>query len=78
MDKKPEDEALNDMGAFMSWLDRLDDRLMNEVIKPNETYWSAFQYFDSVPWRPLNPREFLQFWGILTEDERLMVLLEIG
>lgn len=78
MDKKSEDEALNDEDTFMDWLDYIDDQLMEEAIKPNETYWAAYQYFDSAPWKPLNPREFLQFWGILTEDERLMVLLEIG
>lgn len=78
MGKKSEDEAVSDDGAFMDWLDEIDARLMKEAIKPNETYWAAYQYFDSAPWKPLTPRELLQFWGILTEDERLMVLLEIG
>ena len=78
MDKKPEDEALEEIDVFMDWLDYLDAELMRDAIKPNETYWAAYQYFDSAPWKPLNPREFLQFWGILSEEERLMVLLEIG
>lgn len=78
MDKKPEDEALNDTAGFMDWLEWLDAGLMRDAIRPNETYWAAYQYFDSAPWKPLNPREFLQFWGILSEEERLMVLLEIG
>lgn len=78
MGKKPEDEALDDTSAFMDWLDGLDDQLMRDAIRPNETYWAAYQYFDSAPWKPLNPREFLQFWGILSEEEIHMVLLEIG
>lgn len=78
MDKKVEDESVDDGAEFMGWLEALDVRLMEEAIKPNETYWAAFQYFDSAPWKPLNPREFLQFWGILSDEERLMVLLEIG
>lgn len=78
MGKKSEDEGLADTAGFMDWLDGLDDQLMRDAIKPNATYWAAFQYFDSAPWKPLNPREFLQFWGMLSEEEKLMVLLEIG
>lgn len=77
MGKKPEDEAIDDGAGFMTWLEALDQGIMEATIKPNEIYWAAFQYFDSAPWKPLTPREFLQFWGILTEDDRLMVLLEI-
>lgn len=78
MGEKSENESLADGAAFMEWLECIDDQLMEEAIKPVETYWAAYQYFDSAPWKPLNPREFLQFWGTLTEDEILMVLLEIG
>lgn len=78
MGKKSEDEALNDTAGFVGWLDELDARLMREVIRPNETLFSAFFYFNTVPGKPLTPRELLQFWGILSEEERLMVLLEIG
>jgi hypothetical protein len=78
MGKKPEDEALEDTANVMDLVEWLDDQLMKETIRPNETYWAAYQYFDSSPWKPLNPREFLEFWGILTKTERLMVLLEIG
>ncbi len=78
MGEKPEEEILNGIDGFMAFLDVIDEQLMMNVIKPNETYWAAYQYFDSVPWKPLNPREFLQFWECLSDVERLMLLLEIG
>jgi hypothetical protein len=74
MDKNPVEDA----DEFMGWLEDLDRRLMAEVINPSETFREAYQYFDSAPWKPLNPREFLQFWGALSDTEKLLYMLEFG
>lgn len=73
MDKKVRDQLRED-ALFLDFIDDLDQRLMAEVVKPSPVYWAVFQYFDSAPWKPLNPRELLQFWGTLSEDEKLEVL----
>lgn len=50
---------------------------MEEVIKPDPVFSSVFRFFDSDPVNPLTPREFLQFWGAMSEEERLFTALEV-
>lgn len=38
--------------------------------------WSIFFYYDSVPEKPLSPREVLDFYASLSEEERLLYMLE--
>lgn len=77
MDKKVEEQLREDTEFLSCWLDDLDARLMREVIEPDDTLYAAFKYFDSAPWKPLNPRELLGFWGSLTPFEVFRVLVEI-
>uniref|UniRef100_A0AAU7GZY5 Tail assembly chaperone n=1 Tax=Streptomyces phage Scarif TaxID=3158858 RepID=A0AAU7GZY5_9CAUD len=68
------EEADIPFGSFLEYMDYL---LMKEFSKDaSGILWTLFFYFDTIPGKPLTPRELLQFWGALTEEERLFVMLE--
>lgn len=58
--------------TFDEFLKDLDKRLMVEIDNDPAGVWGPmFKFFDSDPDNPLTPREFLQFWECLSEEERL-------
>lgn len=79
MDKKPKGIIWDGIRfpSFDEFLTQVDSRLMVDI--ENDSTWSAmFRFFDSFPWKPLTPREFLEFWDNLTEEEQIVAVLEFG
>ena len=79
MDKKLEGTIWDgvDIPPFKDFLRDLDDKLMAEIENDPTGAWSAmFEFFDSDSDNPLTPRELLQFWQCLSEEERLFFMLE--
>jgi hypothetical protein len=75
--KKLWEEA--DIPNEISFHEYLDYELMKGFSQDaTGVMWSLFFYFDNVPWKPLTPRELLQFWGVLTEEERLSIMLDFS
>lgn len=63
--------------SFEKFLSDLDARLMVEIENDATGALPAmFKFFDSDPDNPLTPRELLQFWQCLSEEERLFFMLE--
>jgi hypothetical protein len=65
--------------SFGEFLKQLDARLMVEIENDPAGVWKPlFDFFDSDPDNPLTPREFLEYWNSLTEEDRLFTMLELG
>lgn len=62
-------------GDFLREIDEALFKSFNE--DASGLLWSMFFYFNSVPEKPLSPRELLEFEAALTEEERLFILLEL-
>lgn len=63
--------------TFDDFLDDLDYRLMAEIVDDRTGALPAmYRFFDDNPEKPLSPRELLQFWAALSEEERLFFMLE--
>lgn len=80
MDKKLEGTIWEnfDVPSFGEFLVDLDSRLSVEIVSDPTGVWQPlFKFFDSNPDNPLTPREFLQFWNCLAEEERLFFMLEV-
>ncbi|AWN06007.1 hypothetical protein SEA_RAVENPUFF_50 [Streptomyces phage RavenPuff] len=48
--------------------EEIDAALMDEL-KTNTHLHRMYKFFDSAPWKPLNPREFYEFIGAIRPDE---------
>lgn len=81
MGKKLEESVWGnyELPSFEDFLKDLDERLMAEIENDATGALSAmFKFFDSDPENPLTPRELLQFWQCLTEEERLFFMLDFS
>lgn len=74
-------QNLEDMPRFDAWVEQIDSSLEAEI-RQWVGVWQWFDYFNTpsglVPWlphRPVNPREFLYFWGSL--DEELLFFMKL-
>lgn len=76
MDKKPiaalwENVELSSLDEFLKGL---DEKLMEKIDGDPAGVWRPmFDFFDSDSNNPLTPREFLQFWQSLSEEEQVLM-----
>jgi len=58
--------------AFEDVVKAVDAVLLKDISEDTSGIWpSKFAYFDSDPENPLTPRELVQYWSWLTEEERI-------
>lgn len=60
-------QELEGDAGWREFLRNLDNTLMTEI-RSLPGVWQWYDFFDS-PDKPLNPREFLHFWGSLSYEE---------
>lgn len=61
--------------TFPDMVKGIDEALMWEIDhEVTGVARTLYDFFDS-PGKPINPREFLQYWLALTEEEKLILLV---
>jgi hypothetical protein len=75
--RKNSGNNLTDIPPYEDFLRELDERLYAAFdMDASGRYWAMFCFFDSKE-KPLSPRELLEFDAALTQEERLLILLEL-
>lgn len=71
-------QDLENRPGFEAWVDEIDASLEAEI-RQWVGVWQWYDFFNEpsglVPWmphRPVNPREFLYFWGSLDHEEAFL------